>query len=878
MLSYELREAFLRYFESKGHRILPSSPLVPHNDPTLLFTNAGMVQFKDIFTGKERTNLKRVTTSQKCIRAGGKHNDLENVGYTARHHTFFEMLGNFSFGDYFKKEAIAFAYEFLTEVIKLDKSKFYVTIYKDDEEAFKLWQDIAHIEPSRIFKMGEKDNFWAMGDTGPCGPCSEIIYDQGKDVGCKRTECNVGCDCDRFLEIWNLVFMQFERHTDGSMSPLPRPSIDTGMGLERLTAVIQNKLSNFDTDIFKEIIETTSDIANVKYHTSEKVDISLRVIADHSRAATFLISDGVLPSNEGRGYVLRRIIRRAIRHGHLLGIREIFFYKICEAVVKKMGGYYQELKQNLDLIIKATRYEEERFRETLEKGLDILKTEFDRLKKENINTIAGEIVFKLYDTYGFPVDLTSIIAKENGFVIDTLGFEREMERQRERSEWRGSGESEVGHVYKELKNRNISTVFTGYAHDQDNGKLIGIIHKGALTESIDTGAEAELVFDKTPFYGESGGQVGDCGTIEGDNILFEIKDTKKIDDIIIHKGILKIGKLKLGDNLLLKIDSYRRSRIRAAHSATHLLHSSLRKILGDHIKQAGSLVEADRLRFDFSHFEQIPDDILEKIEEDVNSQIIRNLEVKVEIKETKEAINEGAIALFGEKYGDKVRVVSMGDSIELCGGTHVRYTGEIGLFYILKESAIASGIRRIEAICGINALKHIGKERKLFKKTTELLKVSEDKIVETIEQLKNKIAEYEKEITNYEDKLFSFYIKDIISSAIEIEGLRAIISEVKAKDVSDLRKKMDLIREREKDTIIFLYSKINDKISLVMNVPKDKTDRVDANSIVKDVSTVIGGTGGGRRDMAQGGGSDISKIDLIKEKVITSLRKAISNI
>lgn len=873
MLSNEVRERFLKYFESKGHKIMPSSPLVPQNDPTLLFTNAGMVQFKDIFTGREKSNVKRATTSQKCMRAGGKHNDLENVGHTARHHTFFEMLGNFSFGDYFKREAIYFAWEFLTEILKLDKSRLYVTIYKDDEEAFSLWQEVAHLQPERIFRMGDKDNFWAMGDTGPCGPCSEIIYDQGSDVGCKRPDCTVGCDCDRFLEIWNLVFMQYERSSDGKMSPLPRPSIDTGMGLERLTAVLQGKLSNFDTDIFKEIIECAAGIAGKKYHTDNNVDTSLRVIADHSRAAAFLISDGVLPSNEGRGYVLRRIIRRAIRHGHLLGIKDLFFDKVCAAVVQKMGGHYSELVRNQDLIRKAIKYEEERFRETLEKGLEILNTEFVNLKAKNIRTISGEMVFRLYDTYGFPVDLTSIIAKENGFDIDVIGFEQEMEKQRERSEWKGSGESTVEHVYKELKNMGIKSEFTGYEHNEEIGELKAIIYQGRLVDSINAGSEVGLIFDKTPFYGESGGQVGDMGLIEGENLLFEVSDTKKAEDIIVHYGILKSGSLRKGEHLRLKIDSDRRGRIRAAHSATHLLHFALRKILGSHVKQAGSLVEPDRLRFDFSHFEQIPEEILSRIEEEVNRLILLNLQSKTDIMDVKEAISGGAMALFGEKYQDKVRVVKMGDSVELCGGTHVKSTGEIGMFYVVKESAVASGIRRIEAVCGFGALGLVERERKILKEICDFLKVNNENVVSAIKGLKDRIAELEREIIHYEDKLFSCSLNDVVNKSIDINGYKLIVDEVKSRDVADLRKKMDMVRAQDKDAIIFLYARINEKLSIVLSVPKEKTDKIDASLVVKEVLKHIGGTGGGRKDMAQGGGTDLSKIDKLKDIVISTLQK-----
>ena len=875
MNSSDIRDSFLKYFESRGHRILPSSPLVPQNDPTLLFTNAGMVQFKDIFTGKEKTELRRATTSQKCMRAGGKHNDLENVGHTARHHTFFEMLGNFSFGDYFKKDAIAFAWEYLTEVLRLDKERLYVTIYKDDQEAFRLWQEIAKIKSDRIYRMGEKDNFWAMGDTGPCGPCSEIIYDQGKDVGCKRPECSVGCDCDRFLEIWNLVFMQYERDSSGNMRPLPRPSIDTGMGLERLAAVLQKRLSNFDTDVFAEIIDTASRIARVQYHKDERTDASLRVIADHARAAAFLISDGILPSNEGRGYVLRRIIRRAIRHGHLLGIKETFFYKVCDSVIAKMGNHYNELVRGKELIDKATRYEEERFRETLEKGLSILQEEFERLKTQNISTINGETVFRLYDTYGFPVDLTSIIARENGFEIDAIGFEREMERQRERSEWKGSGENEIGHIYKELKNRGIKSLFTGYENTEESSQVEAIIVDGRLVEELEAGRVAEIVLNKTPFYGESGGQVGDTGTLESQNLLFRVEQTKKVEDIIIHKGVLQIGHIRLKEQIYAKLDTARRDRIRAAHSATHLLHLVLRRTLGSHVKQAGSLVEPDRLRFDFSHFEQIPFETLERIEEEVNRLILANLKSEVAVRDVKEAIESGAMALFGEKYGEKVRVVKMGDSLELCGGTHVRSTGEIGYFYITKESAIASGVRRIEAVCGLNAVNLIFEKRRIIRSLERLLNTNQEMLEQSVRLMNEKISKLEEKIQNYEERMFSYSLDNIISNSTNIDDYRILVSEVSASDVPDLRRKMDIIRERSKDLIILLFARINEKISIVMSVPKDMTNKIDASLIVREVSKSIGGTGGGRKDMAQGGGTDLSKIDTIKDTAIKALNDII---
>lgn len=873
MQSDEIREAFLKYFESKGHRILPSSPLIPQNDPTLLFTNAGMVQFKDLFTGREKGGLRRAATSQKCMRAGGKHNDLENVGLTARHHTFFEMLGNFSFGDYFKEEAIAFAWEFITEVVRLDKERLYITIYKDDEEAFNLWQGIAKVDAKRIFRMGEEENFWSMGDTGPCGPCSEIIYDQGEGVGCGRTECTVGCDCDRFLEIWNLVFMQFERSQDGRLSPLPKPSIDTGMGLERLTSVIQNKLSNFDTDLFYEIINAIAELGKVEYHRDESRDSSIRVIADHSRAAAFLISDGVLPSNEGRGYVLRRIIRRAIRHAHLLGIKDIFFYKICDVVVEKMGRHFTELVRNRGLIEKATRHEEERFRETLEKGLTILREEFSRLRSNNIRTLEGTTVFKLYDTYGFPVDLVSIIARENGFEIDTIGFEAEMEHQRERSEWKGSGESEIGRIYKEIKGSEPVVEFSGYERLEDKGRVTAIIKDGQKVDSVEPGREAEITVDRTPFYGESGGQVGDTGLIENEGLLFEVLNTIKVEDLIIHKGIVKKGTLRVGDSVNLRVDSIRRERIKAAHSATHLLHLTLRRILGSHVKQAGSLVEPDRLRFDFSHFNRIEDEMLERIEEEVNRLIFANLSVEIKLSSIKEAMQEGAIALFGEKYKEEVRVVKMGDSIELCGGTHVNATGEIGLFYILRESAVASGVRRIDAVCGLKALEQVCSNRRIIKELERLLSTDEERLIPLVADLRKRAEDLEKKVEMLEERYFASSLNDLLKEAISLKNEDILIADVKAKDIVDLRRRMDMLRNRSPQTILFLYSRIRDKLSLVMSVPKEKTERIDASRIVKDVSQRLGGTGGGRRDMAQGGGSDLTKVDSMKEIVIDILRE-----
>ncbi|MGC9062550.1 alanine--tRNA ligase, partial [Calditerrivibrio sp.] len=698
----DIREKFLKYFEKHGHKIVDSSSLVPQNDPTLLFTNAGMNQFKDLFLGLEKREYNRATTCQKVVRAGGKHNDLENVGRTARHHTFFEMLGNFSFGDYFKKEAIEYAWEFLTKELGLPKEKLFVSIYYDDEEAFEIWNKIIGIPAEKILRRGEKDNFWSMGDTGPCGPCSEIHIDQGPEAGCRKPDCNPDCDCDRHLELWNLVFMQYDRSADGKLTPLPKPSIDTGMGLERITAVCQGKLSNYDTDLIKPIIEFAANLAGKTYGNNEKDDVSLRVIADHSRSTTFLIADGVIPSNEGRGYVLRRIMRRAMRHGKMLGFDGSFFYKVCEFVVDFMGDHYIELKDKKDYISKMVVFEEKRFSRTLDLGLKLIDELLEKNKDKK--EISGSEIFKLYDTYGFPIDLLQDIAEDNGYRLDLIGFDKEMALQQERAKkhWVGSGEEKIAEVYKKLS--HLKTEFKGYDNNSLTGKILALVENGEEKQEVQEGKEVDILLEQTPFYPEGGGQQGDTGTIYSKETIAEVKDTKKYGNLIVHKAFVKKGMLKIGETVTAEIDSEKRIATERNHTATHLLHKALQMVLGDHVRQAGSLVNDEKLRFDFSHFEAISKEDIIEIERIVNNIIIKNLSVTKILMPIEEAVKSGAMALFGEKYDRIVRVVEVKEfSKELCGGCHVRNTGEIGFFRISGEMSVAAGVRRIEAVTGMKA-------------------------------------------------------------------------------------------------------------------------------------------------------------------------------
>src|SRR3990172_8712428 len=781
MTGSEIRESFLKYFEGKGHTRVGSSSLIPKDDPTLLFTNAGMVQFKGSFLGMEDRGYKRAVTAQKCVRAGGKHNDLENVGVTARHHTFFEMLGNFSFfGDYFKEEAIAWAWEYLTAVIGLSKEKLWVTVFREDEEAFHVWKKIG-LSSERIVRMGEESNFWMMGDTGPCGPCSEIIYDQGEGTGCGLAACNIECDCDRYLEVWNIVFMQFDRDSTGKLTPLPKPNIDTGMGLERLAAVVQGKKSNYDTDIFGGIIGFIGKMSGKPYGNDEENDISMRVIADHSRAITFLIGDGALPSNEGRGYVLRRILRRAARHGKLLGLNKPFLHEVSQAVIKMMRDAYPDLVDKEPYITNLMLNEQQRFIETLDGGLKILADEVDILKREGKKIIPGEVVFKLHDTHGFPTDLTADIVRKDGFAIDTDGFNRAMEAQREkaRESWKGSGEEAVAESYQLLSSRGIASAFTGYEGvTEGRSRVIAILKKGQPAEELTAGERAEIVVEKTPFYGEKGGQVGDRGVIEGEGgaFLFEVSDTKRpLEDIIAHVGLLKTGRLHVGDSALLKVDVENRRAIEANHSATHILQAAIKTVLGDHVKQSGSLVNAERLRFDFTHFSRIEEEDLRRIETLANDFIRGNFPVSTCVLPISEAVKTGATAVFDEKYGDVVRVVGMGEiSKELCGGTHAARTGDIGLLKITHESSIAAGVRRIEAVTGREAFKYVSALEEEVKKTAGLLKAGAFEVAERVEKLLKHQRDLEKEIEALKGKLAAKDSSDLLSQAKDIKGIRVL--------------------------------------------------------------------------------------------------------
>jgi alanyl-tRNA synthetase len=866
MTGSEIREKFLKYFEEHGHAIIASSGLVPKDDPTLLFTNSGMVQFKNLFLGLEDRGYTRAASSQKCVRAGGKHNDLENVGFTARHHTFFEMLGNFSFGDYFKEEAIAWGWEFLVDVMGLPKDKLWITIYKDDDEAFEIWNKKMGVPAERIVRMGEKDNFWMMGETGPCGPCSEILYDQGPEVGCGRPECNVECECDRHLELWNLVFTQFDREASGTLTPLPNPNIDTGMGLERLAAVMQGVQSNYDCDLFTDILRKIEELSGKKYKDNEETDISMRAIADHSRAVTFLISDGVLPSNEGRGYVLRRILRRAARHGKLLGMDKPFLTNIVPVVIEVMKDAYPDLLDKESYVTKVVINEEQRFMETLDAGLKILNDEVKTLKAKGETVIPGEVVFKLYDTFGFPTDLTADAVRIHDMSVDMEGFERAMEVQREkaRESWKGSGEEEISDVYLRLSTKGISNDFVGY-----EGVTEAISHITAILkndEEVDTlseGENGEIFVAQTPFYGEVGGQVGDVGVIETGSAVFDVWDTQKpLDDLFTHIGKLKTGKLSVGDTVVLKVDEVARRATEAHHSGTHVLQAALKEVLGDHVKQSGSLVNPERLRFDFTHFSKIEDEELERVETIANDYIRQNLAVTTRVLPKEEAMKTGATAVFDEKYGDDVRLVKMGDfSAELCGGTHVLRTGDIGLLKVINESSVAAGVRRIEGVTGMAALKYLQSIEKELKKTAALLRANPMELSERVEKLLQNQRELEKEIEALKGKLASRDSADLLDKVKEIGGVKILATIVDAPDVKSLRDFGDKVRDKLKSGVILLGSKVEGKAMLLCMVTKDLTDKYNAGSIVKEVAPIVGGKGGGRPDMAQAGGPNPEKLE-----------------
>ncbi|MCA3899393.1 alanine--tRNA ligase [Vibrio vulnificus] len=843
MSTDEVRNAFLKFFESKGHQIVESSSLVPHNDPTLLFTNAGMNQFKDCFLGAEKRAYTRATTAQRCVRAGGKHNDLENVGFTARHHTFFEMLGNFSFGDYFKEDAIAFAWEFLTETLKLPKDRLLVTVYETDDEAFDIWNQKVGVPADRIIRIGDKkggkqyesDNFWTMGDTGPCGPCTEIFYDHGEHIWGGRPGSPEE-DGDRFIEIWNNVFMQFNRHADGTMEPLPKPSVDTGMGIERISAIMQGIHSNYEIDVFQKLIKATAEIVGCEDLSNQ----SLRVIADHIRSCSFLIADGVMPSNEGRGYVLRRIIRRAVRHGNKLGAQGVFFHKLVGVLAEAMGSAADELKKQQAIVEKVLRIEEENFGRTLERGMVILNEALDALEGKELD---GETVFKLYDTYGFPADLTNDVARERDFTIDEAGFEKAMEEQRQRAREAG----QFGTDYNAKIKTESETEFCGYTGTQGNSVVAEIFVEGEAADSLSAGDKAIIILGETPFYAESGGQCGDSGVLKTESGLFQVEDTQKLGNAIAHHGVLVEGVLAKGDQVSAIVDAERRAAISLNHSATHLLHAALRQVLGEHVAQKGSLVRAENLRFDFSHLEAVTAAELKEVERLVNAQIRRNHVIETNIMDIESAKQKGAMALFGEKYDDEVRVLSMGDfSTELCGGIHASNTGDIGLFKITSEGGIAAGIRRIEAVTGEAALEAIDAQARKFE--------------EKLQDAANKAKSLEKEIQQLKDKLASQASANLIDQVKEIAGVKVLVAKLDGADNKALRGMVDELKNQMGSGIIMLGNVADDKVGLIAGVTQDLTSKVKAGELVNMVAQQVGGKGGGRPDMAQAGGTDSSAL------------------
>jgi alanyl-tRNA synthetase len=859
MTGNEIRTRFLQFFQQRGHSVVPSSALIPHNDPTLLFINAGMNQFKDVFLGREKRDYTRATSAQKCVRAGGKHNDLENVGQTARHHTFFEMLGNFSFGDYFKHDAITYAWQFLTEEMRLPKDKLWVTVFREDDEAYGIWRDQIGIPEERLIRMGEKDNFWSMGDTGPCGPCSEILIDQGKSMSC-GANCGIGdCDCDRYLELWNLVFMQFNRDADGTMSPLPKPSIDTGMGLERISAVMQGVQSNYDCDLLRGIIAYVEELSGKRYGDDAAHDMSMRVIADHSRATAFLIADGVLPSNEGRGYVLRRIMRRAARHAKMLGFGEPVLYRTATFVLQSMAGAYPEPAQRADYVARIVKLEEERFIQTLDNGLRILTEEVERLKAAGANTLPGGVAFKLYDTFGFPLDLTADILRSENVIIDEQGFEACMEEQRQkaREHWKGSGEEAIAGIYRQLAEEGIKSFFTGYDTLSDRSDILAILVDGQTVASAPEGAKVEIVTAATPFYGESGGQTGDHGTITTADARVSVRDTRKpLPELLVHVGEVASGTLRTGDAATLEVDAERRRATALNHTATHLLQAALIEVLGDHVKQAGSLVTPERLRFDFVHFSAMTPQELDKVETLVNCRIRQNAGVDTREMAHEEAVGAGATALFGEKYGEKVRVVRVGDiSMELCGGTHAQASGDIGLFKILQETGIAAGVRRIEAVTGAKALEVIKDQERTLDHLATLIKTDRPQLETRLRKLLERQKELEREVESLQGRLNADQAGDLLRQAVAIDGVSVVCGRVDNLDGKALRELADQVRERMTSGVLVLGSAHDGKAGLLVAVTKDLTRRLQAGALVKQLAAMVGGGGGGRPDLAQAGGS-----------------------
>ncbi len=851
MTSGELRSLFLSYFEERGHKPVASSPLVPANDQTLLFTNAGMVQFKDVFLGREERPYVRAASSQRCVRAGGKHNDLENVGYTARHHTFFEMLGNFSFGDYFKTEAIEFAWSFLTGVLKIPADRLWVTVYDKDPEAERIWIERVGIDPNRLSRIGSKDNFWSMGDTGPCGPCTEIFYDHGEHIA-GGPPGSPDEDGDRYIEIWNLVFMQYDRSADGTLTPLPKPSVDTGMGLERIAAVVQGVHSNYDTDLFRPLVEAAAHLAGLKDIDSS----SLRVLADHIRSCSFLIADGVLPSNEGRGYVLRRIARRAIRHGYKLGIRDIFFYRLVAPLCEGMGQAYPELAVARSRVEQVLKKEEERFAETLELGMRILEAQMAKVKD---GTIPGEVVFQLYDTYGFPVDLTADVAREHGLVPDLEGFEKAMAAQRERA--RAQGHFAVDYSHDIHVEHPVE--FTGYSELSGESPVLALHRDGQEVRQLSVGDAGTLVLAKTPFYGESGGQAGDRGMIRQSGGRFEVLDTQKQGtDVILHVGKVVEGEIMAMQPAWAEVDADSRHATALNHSATHLLHAALRQHLGDHVMQKGSQVNAQRLRFDFSHFEPLTAAQLEAIEQTVNQQVRDNREVRADVMAKDDALKVGAMALFGEKYGDQVRVLRIGDfSTELCGGTHAERAGDIGLFKIVSEGGVASGVRRIEAVTGEAAIEWVRASERLIGSLAEKIKTGRDALEEKLDQLIERSRSVEKELERLKGKMASASGGDLAQKAQTVGPLKVLAARIDEADAKVLRDLVDQLRDKLGSSAVVLASVMDGKVSLIAGVSKDQTAKVKAGDLVNFVAGKVGGKGGGRPDLAQAGGNDPSQLD-----------------
>lgn len=854
----EIRQAFLDFFHSKGHQVVASSSLVPHNDPTLLFTNAGMNQFKDVFLGLDKRNYSRATTSQRCVRAGGKHNDLENVGYTARHHTFFEMLGNFSFGDYFKHDAIQFAWELLTSEkwFALPKERLWVTVYESDDEAYEIWEKEVGIPRERIIRIGDNkgapyasDNFWQMGDAGPCGPCTEIFYDHGDHIW-GGPPGSPEEDGDRYIEIWNIVFMQFNRQADGTMEPLPKPSVDTGMGLERIAAVLQHVNSNYDIDLFRTLIQAVAKVTGA----TDLSNKSLRVIADHIRSCAFLIADGVMPSNENRGYVLRRIIRRAVRHGNMLGAKETFFYKLVGPLIDVMGSAGEDLKRQQAQVEQVLKTEEEQFARTLERGLALLDEELAKLSGD---TLDGETAFRLYDTYGFPVDLTADVCRERNIKVDEAGFEAAMEEQRRRAR-EASG---FGADYNAMIRVDSASEFKGYDHLELNGKVTALFVDGKAVDAINAGQEAVVVLDQTPFYAESGGQVGDKGELKGANFSFAVEDTQKYGQAIGHIGKLAAGSLKVGDAVQADVDEARRARIRLNHSATHLMHAALRQVLGTHVSQKGSLVNDKVLRFDFSHNEAMKPEEIRAVEDLVNTQIRRNLPIETNIMDLEAAKAKGAMALFGEKYDERVRVLSMGDfSTELCGGTHASRTGDIGLFRIISESGTAAGVRRIEAVTGEGAIATVHADSDRLSEVAHLLKGDSNNLADKVRSVLERTRQLEKELQQLKEQAAAQESANLSSKAIDVNGVKLLVSELSGVEPKMLRTMVDDLKNQLGSTIIVLATVVEGKVSLIAGVSKDVTDRVKAGELIGMVAQQVGGKGGGRPDMAQAGGTDAAAL------------------